>query len=246
MKLFISLAPPHRWITVDSKGQANDQGTVENIENYRVPKSVETVVGVAPGETIVCHSANIPGKRKKYAESALPYALEERLTEDVEDLHFKLLDWNSTGQACAAVVSNQQLSNWIERFNLLGVNLDAVVADYFLLPQHPKGEITIARDESQGYFIRLSKHQGMKLDQDGFQYWWDSLNKSNRTFSISNMDLAKKLNSELDGVQSSEGASHTINHWKIGNHFVEWLTNTHFVGRSGAIQCARWCICPDS
>ena len=234
MKLYISLESPYRWATVGAKGQFRESGSIEDLDNYRAPKSVEQIIGVAPGETIACHSAHIPGKKRRYAESALGFALEERLSDDIENLHFKLLSWDANGTANAAVVSRQQMTDWIEKFRLNGINLDAVVPDYFLLPQHPKGEVSISGPKNGRVFVRTDKFSGLTLDVNGFEYWWQTRGEKYGSCSVTDLELAKKLRNgahEMGNPTSGDPGQQAlpgISHWDIGSEFSEWLAKIPF------------------
>ena len=174
MKLFIATESPYRWIILNSRNQVKDTGIATALENFRVPKGIEQVIGVVGGEKVSCHSVRIPGKRKSHVESALGYALEDRLSEDVEQLHFKLLAWNPDDVTLAAVVSREQLDSWIDKFRMEGIFLDAIIPEYFLLPVHDKTDVTLSLLADGNICIRLSQHQGMTLDRDGFDFWWES------------------------------------------------------------------------
>jgi general secretion pathway protein L len=234
MKLYISLESPYLWVTVGAKGQIRESGSIENLDEYRVPKSVEQVVGVAPGEIIACHTVHIPGKKRRYAESALGFALEESLSDDIENLHFKLLSWDANGTANAAVISRQQLTDWIDKFRFNGINLDAVVADYFLLPQHPKGEVTISGPKDDRVFIRTDKFSGLTLDASGFEYWWQTRGEKSGSCSVTDLALAKKLRREFHeaGNPTNDPSAHNrisaISHWDIGSDFREWFAKMPF------------------
>ena len=226
MKLFISLSAPHEWAILNSKGQVQDSGDVSDLENYRVPKYIEQVTGVAPGDTIACHTVSIPGKRKAHIEAALPYALEERLTDDVEQLHFRLLNWSLDEASSAVVTSKAQLDSWIKHFRGYGINLDAIIPEYFLLPTHPKTEITISPGEDGQFRIRTDPYQGLLLDQDGFDYWWNSLNRGGITVSVTDHDCAKRLNKLSEDTESGDSDVTTeINYWNIGSGFSQWIAN---------------------
>ena len=232
MRLFISLSAPHTWIILAPKNQIKDSGTVASLDNYRVPKIVEQVIGVAPGDAIACHTALIPGKRRKVVESALPYALEERLTEDVDQIHFKLLDWRSNEPIKAVVTAKVRVESWIKHFRQYGINLDAIIAEYFLLPKHAKSDITISPGVDGQFHIRMERYRGMLVDMDGFSYWWDSIKNSKLSVSITDLDYAKRLIKLADqevepGVESiNSGSSNMISHWDIGGEFTQWLTNS--------------------
>jgi general secretion pathway protein L len=231
MKLFISLDAPHKWVILSSKGQVKDSGVVTELENYRIPKSVEQVIGVARGETIACHSVRIPGKRRRHIESALPYALEDRLTEDVEDIHFKLLSWQVDDLAYAAVVSRKQVLHWINGFRNFGVYLDAIIPDYLLLPQQPKGGITIAKTARETYSIRTGRYQGLSLDNEGFGYWWQTQTTASGPIFVNDIDLARRLIQSGDEPVSDNKISGDgkISHWGIGDDFTQWLANGDFL-----------------
>jgi general secretion pathway protein L len=238
MKLFISLDSPHKWVILSSKGQIKDSGTVTELENYRIPKSVEQVIGVARGETIACHSVRIPGKRKRHIESALPYALEDRLTEDVEDLHFKLLSWQADDLAYAAVVSRNQVSNWVDGFRNYGINLDAIIPEYLLLPQQPKGGITIAKTARETYSIRTGRYQGLSIDLDGFWYWWQTRLTGSEPIYVNDAELARRLIQSGDESGSDESLSGNgkISHWSIGDDFTQWFASADFLDNTDSLS----------
>ena len=227
MKLFLEIQKPHRWVLVGAKNQLKDQGILNNLDNYRVPKKVDQVIGVTKGESIACHSVLIPGKRRNHIISALPYALEDRLSDDVEELHFKLLSWQVDQPSLAAVVAKSDLNNWVETFRLHGIELDAIVPEYFLLPQHPKGDVIISKLDEQRYCIRTEKYRGMSLDADGFEYWWQTTEKQNLRFSVTNLEFAKSL-IEQDKTLMPQTPVDYISHWDIGDHFTAWLGKSEF------------------
>ncbi len=246
MKLFVSLEKPHKWIITGSRKSVYETGIIENLENYRLPKNIHQVIGVAPGELVACHSAQIPGKKRRYAESALPYALEEKLTEDVENLHFKLLSWQPDGVALAVVVSRENLSHWISSFSMNGLRLDAIVADYFLLPQHPKGQVTISLGQDDRVFVRRGKYQGFTVDRAGFEFWLGSQDQPDLTFSVTDLDFARSLQNSLlpDDSSASLDRVGPVNHWKIGSDFTSWLKVDHLDTDVSAINILEGMFAP--
>jgi general secretion pathway protein L len=189
---------------------------------------VEQVIGVARGESVGCHSVKIPGKRKSHIQSALPFALEDRITDNVEDLHFKLMRWQSGESVNAAVVSRDQISQWVEEFRSFGINLDAIVPDYMLLPLHPKSDITIARVSDHRICVRQGKFSGFSLDAEGFQFWWESMDKENTAFAVNDLEFARNLSRDLETGQKPESAAGPVTHWDIGEYFSEWLSSSMF------------------
>ena len=81
---------PVSWAFADEKGQVTSdihEGTLEE-----VAQAVEgrRAVLVVPGDGVLLAEATIPGGSQSRAQQAVPYALEEFLADDVDDLHFAL------------------------------------------------------------------------------------------------------------------------------------------------------------
>jgi len=227
MKLFLSIEPPHNWVITGPRNQVRDSGVATALENYRVPKGVEQVIGVVNGDYVSCHSVKIPGKRKHHIEAALGFALEDRITDDVENLHFKLLQWQADGITYCAVVSRNQLSQWVEKLQNYGIYLDALIPDYFLLPQHPKCSVSVSKLRDNRICVRLSAYKGLSLDQDGFNYWWETLDKTDLTCAVTDIDMARTLVNSFEGDMESANKEN-ISHWDIGSDFSDWLGHSQF------------------
>lgn len=233
MKLFLSLEHPLVWALVDNRGRVSDRGEITSLENYRLPKGVQQVIGVIPGRHVACHTVDIPGKKKSHVEAALPFALEDRLTDDVENLHFQLVHWTPGEAARAAVVSADLLQRYIDTFEVSGILFSAVVADYFLLPMHRDSDLTVSTIDENTFTVRRGNDAGLELDRDGFEYWWELLGSDVRSVSVTSMALAKRLNAAQPTMQESspdgvvEGAARhgiRISHWDIGGQFPDWLS----------------------
>ncbi|MEM7195373.1 MAG: type II secretion system protein GspL [Pseudomonadota bacterium] len=228
MRLYISLEKPYHWATVDRKSGLVDRGEAAELDQFRPPAKVEEIVGVAPGEFVTVRSAEVPGKRINNVQSALPYALEESLTEDVDDLHFALLDWEPEKPAKAAIVSRQQLKSWIEHFRLHGMTLDHVVPDYFLLPLHPKGALTVALTPDNRVLVRESRFDGYSMEPDLFEVWWNGLeNRQQQAIASNNLPLARNL---------IGAGGEDVSHWEIGDSFPKWLGNSAEYGDAASMS----------
>ncbi len=77
-----------------------------------------------------------PGSGVKLAR-AVPFALEEQLTEDIDQLVFALGKRRPGGGTPVAVVSRTVLETWIADLRDAGIEPTAIYADMSLLPQNP-------------------------------------------------------------------------------------------------------------
>lgn len=108
-----------------------------------VPADAEVTV-VVPAETVALHRLRVPTRRAAELRQAVPFALEERLAEPVEQLHFALGS-REGDDIDVAVVARRDMQAWLQRHDEAPLD-DAVtmVADAQLLPRSA-GAIHLAR-----------------------------------------------------------------------------------------------------
>jgi general secretion pathway protein L len=134
--------PPRRsedteWLTIDDAGEPA-------AARQRGPMSLAAAVGrtskvvvIAPATQILLAEPELPpGSGVKLAR-AVPFALEEQLTEDIDQLVFALGKRRPGGGTPVAVVSRTVLETWIADLRDAGIEPTAIYADMSLLPQNP-------------------------------------------------------------------------------------------------------------
>jgi general secretion pathway protein L len=101
-----------------------------------VARSAKVVV-IAPATQILLAEPDLPpGSGVKLAR-AVPFALEEQLTEDIDHLVFALGKRRAGGGTPVAVVSRSVLQGWLSELEGAGIDPVAIYADMSLLPQNP-------------------------------------------------------------------------------------------------------------
>lgn len=125
------------WLTIDEAGEPSQS-------RQRGPLSVAAAVGrsarvvvIAPATQILLAEPELPpGSGIKLAR-AVPFALEEQLTEDIDQLVFALGKRRATGGTPVAVVSRSVLNEWLADLQAAGIEPVALYPDMSLLPQNP-------------------------------------------------------------------------------------------------------------
>jgi general secretion pathway protein L len=125
------------WLSIDGAGEPATHG-------QRGPLSLAAAVGrsakvvvIAPATQILLAEPELPpGSGVKLAR-AVPFALEEQLTEDVDSLVFALGRRRSSGGTPVAVVARSVLQGWLAQLSAAGIEPAALYADMTLLPQNP-------------------------------------------------------------------------------------------------------------
>jgi general secretion pathway protein L len=95
------------------------------------------VLALAPSSQILLAEPELPpGSGAKLAR-AVPFALEEQLTEDVDQLSFAIGRRRDNGTTPAAVVSRAVLQGWVAELRAAGLDPQAIYPDISLMPENP-------------------------------------------------------------------------------------------------------------
>jgi len=125
------------WLSIDQTGMATRA-------KQRGPLSLAAAVGrsahvivLAPATQILLAEPELPpGSGVKLAR-VVPFALEEQLTEDIDQLSFAVGRRGPTGRTPVAVVSRSLLQGWTAQLTAAGIEPAAIYADISLVPDNP-------------------------------------------------------------------------------------------------------------
>jgi len=125
------------WLTVDESGLASSPRQSGTLESAAAAAAGARVIVLAPATQILLAEPELPpGSGAKLAR-AIPFALEEQLTEDIDQLTFAVGRRSERGTTPVAVVSRAILQGWIAALSQAGIDPIAVYADVSLMPDNP-------------------------------------------------------------------------------------------------------------
>lgn len=179
-----------------------------------IPREVTTIMGVAPADSTTFHQVEIPTKKRSSMLAAVPFALEDYLSEEIDQLHFTVMDWIPDGPVQVAVISRETLKGWLETFNAAGVKLDAIIPEHALLPIHPDSNATLVRQSDDQYVIKTSPYFSFCCDHDAIEHWWRDEQNRMLNIAVNDQDFAAEL--------INQGGEH-VSHWAIGADFCSWI-----------------------
>lgn len=138
---------PVEWTEVNQTGQviqgSHGYGTLNQAAEVAPNKKV--VVLIPATQVLITHAAIPPARGSKLLQ-VLPYALEEQLAEDVEDLHFAIGPQNDDKTYLAAAVRREVIQTWQEILNDAGLYPKAIVPDSIAMPTVPGSNTSILVD----------------------------------------------------------------------------------------------------
>jgi general secretion pathway protein L len=126
------------WLVVDARGAplGPPQSGPLALAAARAPgRRVSVLVG---GADVLLAEPEVPVKAGAKLQQLVPYALEEHLAENIEDLHFAL--GKRSGESArtpVAVVARGLLDAWLAELRGAAIEPDAIYADSELLPANP-------------------------------------------------------------------------------------------------------------
>jgi len=152
------------WLTLDESGipvTVRQRGPLSLAA--AVARTAKVIV-LAPATQILLAEPELPpGSGVKLAR-AVPFALEEQLTEDIDQLSFAIGRRRANGGTPVAVVSRAVLQGWISDLNAVGIEPVAMYADMALLPENPgqsilwleQGRLAVRRPGMLPFAVELS------------------------------------------------------------------------------------------
>lgn len=103
----------HLWLEADTTGQFvqnAQQNTLTAISQHCDDKSIVLLI---PADEVLLLSAQLPLMKKNRLQQAIPFAIEEQLSEKAESYHFTLLGaQDASGKIAVAAMEKSRIKHW--------------------------------------------------------------------------------------------------------------------------------------
>ena len=127
--------PIVRWYREGGSGTAPSQGSLE--QAAEAARDAHVVV-VLPGQHCLALPVQLPNASRSRLAQAVPFALEEQLVEDVDDLHFALGE-SQDGTVPVVVVKHALMERWLAQLEQSSLSPKSMVPDYLALSLPQQG-----------------------------------------------------------------------------------------------------------
>jgi general secretion pathway protein L len=117
---------------------------------------------IVPGENVLLLTVQLPKMSRSQLIKALPFALEEQLIDDPEDLHFVPGKQEIDGSVIVAVVKKQLMTSWLQQCRELNVFPKSILPDYLAVAYVPEA-LHLYLDNDR-VLIRQAELQGMSIE----------------------------------------------------------------------------------
>jgi len=136
------------WIVVDSSGARIGPPVTGPLDAARVDVGERNVIVLIPATGVLTTTIDLPLKSASRIQQALPFALEEFLADDVENLHFAAGARRENGRIPVAVIEHEKLAGLLERLMDAGIQPTELMAENYGLASIP-GTISILLSDEQ-------------------------------------------------------------------------------------------------
>jgi len=135
------------WITVDSNGTRTGAPVIGALADAAGDIGDRSVIVLVPATTVLTTTVNIPIKGGSRLLAALPFALEEQLADDIDDLHFAAGARRASGLVPVAIVAHEQMAEWIARLDAAGLPAARIVPENYGLARIPGTMSLLSADD---------------------------------------------------------------------------------------------------
>lgn len=160
--LYLRLAGPNASWLVRGPDlfRSEERGAVAEAAAHAAGNRVTVLV---PGADLLLTHARLPTRQRQRLRQAVPFAVEEQLSDEVENLHFAVgSDLRGDEGVPVAVVARERMRHWLEGLTAAGLHPSALVPDLLALPLAP-GEWSLLLDDA-GILLRSGATKGCALD----------------------------------------------------------------------------------
>ncbi|MBT3092457.1 MAG: type II secretion system protein GspL [Candidatus Thiodiazotropha sp. (ex Lucina pensylvanica)] len=147
------------WLIKGGANQQPAEGTLADAA--KLAKGRRTLVFI-PATELLITQVRIPTRNRQRLIQAIPFSLENELTEDVDQLHFAAGNIDSDDITPVLVIARQRLDHWLETLETAGIEPIAIYADLLSLP-YESGAWTLYQD-SRILNIRTDRARGFSAD----------------------------------------------------------------------------------
>ena len=143
--------------------QTENQGTLEEVLAELASRvGGARIIALAPSEHITLTQVSLPVRQTSRLLQAIPFALEDQLADDVDDLHFAIGSKLSDGTTPVAVVAKEKMQGWLSAFEEVGLQLDLMLPDVLALPWQAD-HTTLCIDQNNRCLVRDAAMRGYAL-----------------------------------------------------------------------------------
>lgn len=150
------------WMLLNEKNQIVEQAMNAPLAEVTSLATRYPTTLIIPSIDLLLTSVQLPATSRSKVLQAIPYALEEELSDDIETLHFAIGDKNQAGAWPVAIITKARLQAWLEPWQEQNINLVAIVPDVLTLPFSDQSWTLLLQENYA--LVRTGKFAGFTIE----------------------------------------------------------------------------------
>lgn len=156
-------APPQaEWLVIDSSGARRGNVSWGSLNDAAEHSRTRKTVVLVPGTDVLLAEPVLPLKSGAKLAQVVPFALEEQLAADVEDMHFAVGKRESRGITPVAAIARARMDEWVDLLKAVGLSTDTIYAETSVLPT-VTGAVAVLIDGKRLY-VRRENQPGTVIE----------------------------------------------------------------------------------
>lgn len=214
------------WLVVSENGQVRSEGFGDL--NTLAVSAPGDVVLVLPGTDVTAHEVIITARNERQAAAAAPFAVEDRLASDLDELHIVLLPerrkGGRDGLRTVLAVSRAVMDSWIEAVDEADLSVTGIMPDYLLVPSDGDAARLVQLD---GRFLLRHGPWGTAIDAGMPKEFVDAVLSQRDAETVWSREPVEQLRVQmaLEAVQSMPGlyaGAYGSRKQASGEHALPW------------------------
>lgn len=160
------------------------------------------IVALVPGSDLFLKWVDLPKKAGRKALAAIPFMLEDELSEDISEQFFAMGE-NRADRQAVAVVSKAKVEMWLDWISNAGLICDKIVPDVLALPAHEDSWSLLALGEQ--VIVRQNTWEGIQGDANwvipAVEYYAKKQESPLQIADYSGLELSNLANTEINPQQ---------------------------------------------
>ena len=136
------------WIVADDHGTRRSQPVRGPLEQASGDVQGRPVIVLVPSTEVLTTAVDLPMRSGARLNTALPYALEEQVADDIDTMHFAAGDKRESGKRPVAAVSRELLDTWIAQLDEAGIQPWKIIPEDYGLARIPGTMSVLVDDDS--------------------------------------------------------------------------------------------------
>jgi general secretion pathway protein L len=161
-------SPPAEWLVVGNNRLPVGESTYGTLAEAATAARQRRAVVLVPSEQVLLTRTAVTARSREQLMRAIPFALEEDLAEDVEQLHFAPGPRQPDGTHPVAIVTRAHMSEWLAQLSSAGMIAHALIPDVLALPLNADGDWSLLLENDRA-LLRAGAFSGYALELDSLE-----------------------------------------------------------------------------